>query len=144
MHWNEFMDSAERLVRGSAEGDWRSAVSRAYYAVFHHFREYLLSHRLDVGRGGEAHFNLYSGLHNCGYPDVSRIATRIDDLRSNRVAADYNLRKQFDQSDADDLVAEALAVVADFAAIRSGIVDSQIVAGAKHYLQGIGRLPRTP
>jgi hypothetical protein len=35
---------------------------RAYYAVFHYFREFLLSQGVDLGRGGQSHFNLYAGL----------------------------------------------------------------------------------
>jgi uncharacterized protein (UPF0332 family) len=58
MQWDEFRDTAERLVKGSTEGDWRSAVSRSYYAAFHYFREFLLSGGLDVGRGAQSHFNL--------------------------------------------------------------------------------------
>ena len=66
MRPEEFLDAADRLTRGTTEGDWRSAVSRAYYGVFHRLRDALLAQGLDVGRGGAAHFNLYSGLHNCG------------------------------------------------------------------------------
>jgi hypothetical protein len=74
MQWTEFQDTAERLSRGATEGDWRSAISRSYYAVFHFFREFLLSHHLDIGRGGQSHFNLYTGLQNCGLPAVAAIA----------------------------------------------------------------------
>ena len=59
MHWGEFQDSAGRLAHGATEGDWRSAISRSYYGVFHFFRDFLLVHGLDVGRGGQSHFNLY-------------------------------------------------------------------------------------
>jgi hypothetical protein len=30
----EFLATADSLSQGPSEGDWRSAVSRAYYAVF--------------------------------------------------------------------------------------------------------------
>ena len=87
----EFRDTAHRLGQGLTEGDWRSAISRAYYAVFHHFRSFLLSNNLDLGRGGQSHFNLYSGLLNCGFPAVSVIGSRIDSLREARVRADYEM-----------------------------------------------------
>ena len=58
MQCGEFLDTAERLARGAMEGDWRSAISRGYYSVFHFFREFLLANGLDVGRGGQSHFNL--------------------------------------------------------------------------------------
>jgi hypothetical protein len=83
MHWSDFQDTAERLADGQSEGDWRSAISRSYYAVFHFFREFLLSNGLDVGRGGQSHFNLYRGLLNCGFAQVAAIASRIDGLRAH-------------------------------------------------------------
>jgi uncharacterized protein (UPF0332 family) len=58
MDWSDFRDTAERLGQGTTEGDWRSAVSRAYYSVFHFIREFLQSNGLDIGRGGQSHFNL--------------------------------------------------------------------------------------
>jgi hypothetical protein len=88
MQWGEFQDTAGRLARGATEGDWRSAISRAYYAVFHCFHKFLLSNGLDVGRGSQSHFNLYSGLLNCGFPGVAAVASRIDSLRAHRVWAD--------------------------------------------------------
>jgi uncharacterized protein (UPF0332 family) len=54
MLWSAFQDTADRLARGAEEGDWRSAISRTYYAVFHFFREFFLTHGVDVGRGGQS------------------------------------------------------------------------------------------
>lgn len=88
MHWSDFQVTAERLAWGTTEGDWRSAISRCYFAVFHFFRNFLLSHGLDIARDGQSHFNLYCGLLNCGFSSVAAVASRIDDLRSNRVEAD--------------------------------------------------------
>jgi uncharacterized protein (UPF0332 family) len=42
MLWNDFQDTAERLARGATEADWRSAISRTYYAAFHFFRKFFL------------------------------------------------------------------------------------------------------
>ncbi|MGO9468787.1 MAG: hypothetical protein ACLQIB_13215 [Isosphaeraceae bacterium] len=44
---NEFLDTAERLAQGGTEGDCRSAISRAYYSVFHRFRNFFLAQGLD-------------------------------------------------------------------------------------------------
>ena len=37
----DFLTLAQRWVQGTAEGEWRSAVSRAYYAAFHEARQLL-------------------------------------------------------------------------------------------------------
>ena len=90
MLWNEFQDTAERLAHGATEGDWRSAVSRGYYAVFHYFRKFFLTHGVNVGQGGQCHFNLHAGLSNCGLVAVEEIGARLDELRTDRTGADYD------------------------------------------------------
>ena len=35
MNWRDFLSLAARLAGGATEADWRTAVSRAYYAAFH-------------------------------------------------------------------------------------------------------------
>lgn len=96
MNWRGFLDTAGHLASGNAEGDWRSAASRAYYAVFHYFHDFFHALGLDLGRGGQSHFNLYSGLLNCGEPAVAKIGSKVDRLRADRVSADYDLRTLFD------------------------------------------------
>ena len=104
-----------RIVwRGPTEGDWRSAVSRAYYAVFHFFREFLLANGVDVGQGGACHSNLYVGLNNCGIGVVSPVAAKIDLLRTARVQADYDLRRRVHQQKALDAAHDSAALIADF------------------------------
>lgn len=141
MQWHEFLDTAGRLARGSTEGDWRSAVSRAYYGVFHFFREFLLTNGVDVGQGGASHSNLYVGLNNCGVVVVVRIADGIDDLRVARVRADYDLRRRVDQHDALGSASESGKLVADFQALLPTTPAVQIAAGARRYLKSIGRIP---
>ncbi len=144
MQWAEFQDTAQRLANGATEGDWRSGMSRGYYAVFHYFREFLLTQGLDVGRSGQAHFNLYTGLWNCGFPTVAAIAGRINDLRIQRVAADYDLGRLVGQPDALSTVHESRAIVADFQSTVTTISPAQIADGARRHLQAIGRLGKTP
>ena len=144
MQWNEFQDTAEHLARGATEGDWRSAVSRGYYAVFHFFREFLLSHGLDVGRGGQSHFNLYTGLLHCGFPQVAAIASRIDSLRAHRVWADYDLVRPLSRRVAQAAVQQSRLLVAEFQTVLASVAAAQIADGARKQLQSIGRLGRQP
>lgn len=138
---SEFQDTAERLARGVTEGDWRSAISRAYYGVFHYFREFFLAHGLDIGQGGVSHNSLYVGLHNCGIPSVADIGTRVDDLRSTRTRADYNLKARISSAIADAAVLEGRQLVADFRALLTTVPAPSIVDGARQHLRSIGRIP---
>ena len=144
MQWREFQETAERLAQGATEGDWRSAVSRGYYAVFHFFRDFLLVHGLDVGAGAQSHFNVYSGLLHCGFAVVATIASRIDALRERRAWCDYDLRQSIRQAFAQRQVQEAASIVADFQLLLATLPAVPIVAGAKQHLQSIGRLRKTP
>lgn len=144
MLWAEFQYTAERLAHGVTEGDWRSGISRGYYAAFHFFREFLLAHGLDIGRGGQAHFNLYSGLWNCGFPTVATIARKVNDLRVWRVLADYELPQLISQPDALNAVQTSRAIVGDFQATLATLSPVHIVDGARRHLKAIGHLGRTP
>ena len=142
MIWSEFLDTAKRLLVGATEGDWRSATSRAYYAVFHHFREWLRKEGIDLGSGGQAHNSLYVGLANCGIHDIALIGDRIDDLRRSRSQADYELRRAFTRAGAVSGVREADAIVVDFRSLLGSVPTNAIVQGVKTYLISIRRLPK--
>jgi uncharacterized protein (UPF0332 family) len=144
MEWSDFRDTAERLGQGATEGDWRSAISRAYYAVFHFFRQFLQSNGLDIGRGGQSHFNLYSGLLNCGFPQVAAIASRIDGLRAHRVWADYDLDRPVSRRAARTTVRESRALITDFHKVLVTLPSAQITDGARKHLQSIGRIGPRP
>jgi uncharacterized protein (UPF0332 family) len=141
MLWNDFQDTAERLAQQAREGDWRSAISRTYYAAFHYFRKFFLTNGINVGQGGQSHFNLYTGLANCGYTPVKYLGEQLDMLRKDRAAADYNLNFFIDQAIALDAVKRSRALVADFQALLKTVPAVQIAAGAKRYLKSIGHIP---
>lgn len=144
MYPSEFLDCAARFSLGTTEGDWRSAISRAYYAAFHHFREFFLSHGLNLGRSGQSHFNLYAGLLHCGIGAVAPFGSEIDTLRERRVDADYDLQVRVAQAEAADAVMRARTVITNFQALLQIISPAQIVDGARRHLQTTGKLGKTP
>jgi len=141
MRWDEFLNTADRLALGSTEGDWRSAVSRAYYGLFHYLREVLLAGGLNLGASGACHFNLYAGLMNCGIVAAARLAPRLDRLREARVKADYNLNRLVSRSIAQQEVQEARSLVADFQSVLSTFPPAHLAAGARRYLKAMRRIP---
>ena len=54
MNWREFLSLAARLASGGAEADWRTAVSRAYYAAFHVARRLFADLNFTVPRADRA------------------------------------------------------------------------------------------
>jgi hypothetical protein len=137
----DFLVTAQQLIAGATEADWRSAISRGYYAVFHYFRDWLESHGVRIGKAAQAHSNLYIGLYNCGVPSVKPIAQKIDQLREERGHADYNLRRTFSQAESQSLVQDCFGVIARFQTLLATVPAATIAAGIRSYLQSIGRLP---
>ncbi len=136
----DFLACARRYASASSEGDWRSAISRAYYAIFHHFREWFRLRGLKIGNGAQAHSNLHFGLANCGILGTQQVAQKIDHLRSDRINADYDLWRVIDSQSALSAVNDANAILTDFQLLLQTTPPQQIADGAKNYLISIGRI----
>jgi uncharacterized protein (UPF0332 family) len=55
MTGRDFLSTARRLAGSGNKSDWRSAVSRAYYAAFHVARDLLAGLRFQPPRADRAH-----------------------------------------------------------------------------------------
>jgi uncharacterized protein (UPF0332 family) len=100
MTGHDFLPLASRLAAGSTEADWRTAVSRAYYAAFHVARQLLQDLRFRVPQADQAHRHLWLRLSNCGDPQVEQAGADLNVLRRNRNRADYELNLFFRQAEA--------------------------------------------
>jgi uncharacterized protein (UPF0332 family) len=90
MNWRAFLSLATRLAAAATEAGWRTAVSRAYYAVFHVARSLLAELNFTVPRADRAHQYLVFRLSNCGEPAVEQSGRDLDTLRRLRNRADYD------------------------------------------------------
>lgn len=115
-----FLDVADELASGDAPR-LRSAVSRAYYAVFH------LAAQVTAELGGPArsssHDLVGSRFRSSSDPDVSALGERFTNLRAARNRADYQLSDGLDVDDPTSvavLVREARALSDAFADLPRG------------------------
>lgn len=90
MEFRDYLSLAATLRDGSTEAEWRSASSRAYYAAFHVARQMLLSLGFVVPRADRAHAYLWLRLANAGHADVELAGNRLNHLRGDRNAGDYD------------------------------------------------------
>ncbi|MBX9625428.1 MAG: HEPN domain-containing protein [Gemmataceae bacterium] len=90
MNWRDFLSLAARLAAEPAEADWRTAVSRAYYAAFHVARRLLADLNFTIPRADRAHQYLVFRLNNCGESAVEQAGRDLDTLRRLRNRADYD------------------------------------------------------
>jgi uncharacterized protein (UPF0332 family) len=98
MDGKEFLNLAQRLSQGRSEAEWRSASSRAYYAVFHAARDLLAGGGFLVPRGEQAHSYLWLRLSNCGDDGLAEAGVQLNDLRRHRNRADYDLHLTLGQN----------------------------------------------
>src|SRR5262245_63126116 len=90
MNWRDFLVLAAGLATGTTEADWRTAVSRAYYAAFHVARRLFADLNFTVPRADRAHQYLVFRLSNCGESAVEQAGHDLDTLRRFRNRADYD------------------------------------------------------
>jgi uncharacterized protein (UPF0332 family) len=93
MDAREFHTLAQQLSLAATEAAWRSAVSRAYYAVFHVARQLMEDLGFTVPRADRAYAYLWLRLANCGDPQVQQAGNALDDLQRDRNWADYDLKR---------------------------------------------------
>jgi uncharacterized protein (UPF0332 family) len=143
MNGRDFLRSARRLATGPDEADWRSAVSRAYYAAFHVVRDLLAVLGFRTPRADRAHDYLYVRLNNCGDPNVQTAAGLLHGLRNRRNRADYDMRLTLPVQAATDSVAVAEAILRVLDALTPA-ERTQITDSMKVYEQSIGDVTWTP
>ena len=135
----DFLRVAEGWVIRPTEAEWRSAVSRAYYSVFHVARQLLMQCGFEVRKGDQAHAYLWRRLSNCGVPDVQHAGRELQNLRGDRNVADYDMHIAFPQAHAKAAV-ELAAETAE--ALRRAAVEpqrSQMIATIRNYERNVLR-----
>jgi uncharacterized protein (UPF0332 family) len=90
MNWREFVQLATRLATATTEAEWRTAVSRAYYAAFHVARQLFSDLQFAVPRADRAHQYLVFRLSNSGESVVEQAGRDLETLRRLRNRADYD------------------------------------------------------
>jgi len=130
MNPRDFMDLAWELLGGMKQAEWRSAVSRAYYAAFHVARGLLRQAGFAAPLAENAHAYVWLRLSNSGHPDVQIAGAKLSLLRSGRNLADYELQRTLNQATATDQVRMAsdiiqlLTLVEGDPVIRTRITDA--------------------
>jgi uncharacterized protein (UPF0332 family) len=87
----DFLTLAKSLQSGKAEAEWRTAISRSYYAGFHAARQLLLGWGFQIGRTDQAHVGITRRLAAASVVELATASRELSDLRSKRNAADYDL-----------------------------------------------------
>jgi uncharacterized protein (UPF0332 family) len=146
MTGRDFLTLARKLLAESDEADWRTAVSRAYYAAFHAAREFFVAMRFRVARSDKAHSYLWLRLQNCGDQLLKNAGSDLADLRSQRNTADYDLGSSYLQKWATDWVdtAEQIILALETATadtVRLAAVQAEVIRYERDILQDVTYQP---
>ena len=107
----DFLKIAERSVTGVLEADWRTAVSRGYYAAFHEARDFLIALGFQTPRADAAHAFLWRRLQNGGHVGLALAGSRLNQLRGERNQADYDIHRDLARDDAAAAVKSAAMII---------------------------------
>ncbi len=91
-NWREYLQLAQHWATLPEEGNQRSAVSRAYYAVFCSCRNWIREHRPDVllTNRGSVHQEVWKLFEYSGDKQQKLIGEALFRLRKARNQADYD------------------------------------------------------
>ncbi len=88
--WRAFLDLADELAHRPDVAAARTAISRSYYAAFHHARDYLDAKGPPVPCESRAHRVVWHRIRNLAGATPKRIAGNGERLKAMRRAADYD------------------------------------------------------
>jgi len=110
----EILHLASALSKQEAEVAHRSAVSRAYYAAYHHGIKVvelkIPSTKSSIYKGG-CHQQLSQKLFDGKSNIWKSIALQFNDLKKRRVIADYYLNKSISMKQAEQSVVTARQII---------------------------------
>ncbi len=104
--------AGDDLSSPSGAAEYRSAISRAYYAAFNVADKFLRQLGFPKPKGDHHRF-VHQRLLVCGDPEISRVGSDLADLHTRRNRADYYMddKNQEKQANALLVVAEAARVI---------------------------------
>ncbi len=87
--WSEYLKIADELSKRPEEACHRTAISRAYYAIFHLARMRIIENRFYISQGQDSHKQIWEKFDN---PDKScrKLYDMALRLKGKRQMADYD------------------------------------------------------
>jgi uncharacterized protein (UPF0332 family) len=90
----EFQNLASELVNGRRASEIRTAISRAYYAVYNVGVEILTELGFRISEGPSGHAEVRNRLSNSGESKVVMVGSQLNDFYTRRLHADYRLNRK--------------------------------------------------
>jgi hypothetical protein len=118
--WQDFLTLADHITThsslpaGHAEGKWRTAVSRASYAAYHHALNKAADSDASIYRNYTKHERLIEWYKTLSrLPNALEVGKLLDTLKTYRVWADYRESHRITQQMAQFVIFLARNIVRD-------------------------------
>lgn len=132
MNHLDFLNTATKLLTGKpTEADIRSAISRSYYAVYHHALSWWRDCDPFPDYKDREHAKIQMALFNAGISAAKRFSIDLKNLNEDRRNADYELTRHFDLAKGQSVVARARRSIVAFDALDKHTLE----AGVRNYLR---------
>lgn len=116
--WQDFLTLADHITThsslpaGHEEGKWRTAVSRAYYAAYHHALNKAADSDASINRNYTKHEYLIEWYKTQSrLPNALEVGTLLNTLKTYRVRADYRESYRINQGKAQRAILLAREIV---------------------------------
>lgn len=90
MNPRQYLDLAERLVQGPGTAEYRTSISRAYYAAYKVADQFLVRMGFAASTANY-HVTLQRRLLNSGDDELKQIGGSFGDFHRRRIRADYRM-----------------------------------------------------
>ncbi len=111
----DFLKTAKFLNNQKDECHLRTSISRSYYAVHLHIRDFI-SKKFLAGRKfrKRPHDKVIACLSQCEVSEIKSIAVMLGDLRQARTDADYKMDRTIKPIKSQDIYDDASELLSDF------------------------------
>lgn len=106
-NWSGYFQLAEELATRQNEASLRSALSRAYYYVYHLALERAETNGFKILPGEASHKQLWRNYSGSPEPACQRLAVIAERLKEKRERADYHQTYNRIADDIPDMLADA-------------------------------------
>lgn len=115
----DFISFAKICVTGKDEISYRNAIARSYYAAYHTVCPLMLNGPKDSHQGliNYLHGDAQRGFESYAPNSLRALGHALQSLKDQRIACDYDLADDFDESDANTVIRTAEKLILRCASI---------------------------
>lgn len=130
MDAKDFLKVAKQLLRYNNEAKWRTSIGRSYYGIFNYLKQECETLNIHIYDNSRGHDQLKTYLQNCEIDEGVEIGSKIGDLYTQRIIADYKLKEEVGESTAKTVFEKAQDITKRFPSIDK----SSFKAGVEKYI----------